>query len=103
MAVWILSFRAQDLLQQSDPRTYLRIAAALAGIQVYLLAAGILWWLSVLCLHAEKGPPARRQGEGENGRQGDKEKIVSMLLSRDGVLDRAEETGALRGDGRAGG
>jgi ABC-type transport system involved in multi-copper enzyme maturation permease subunit len=97
VALWTLSFRAHDLLQDSDPRMYLRIVSALAGVQVYLLAAGVLWWLSLSGLHAEKGPAARKQGEG------DKEKVVSTLLSRDGVLDRAEKTGALKGEGRAGG
>jgi ABC-type transport system involved in multi-copper enzyme maturation permease subunit len=65
IALWTLTFRAEDLLQTPDMRPYLRIVAAMVGVQLYLAAAGVLWWRSVSRLHAEKGPTSglRRVGE----------------------------------------
>jgi ABC-type transport system involved in multi-copper enzyme maturation permease subunit len=71
IALWTLTFRADDLLKEPDISPYLRIVAVLVGVQLYLAAAGVFWCLSVYRLNAEKGPRCR---DKETGRQGDKEK-----------------------------
>jgi ABC-type transport system involved in multi-copper enzyme maturation permease subunit len=70
IALSTLTFRAEDLLKEPDMRPYLRIVAALVGVQLYLAAAGVLWCLSVYRLNAEKGPRCR---DRKTRRRGDKE------------------------------
>jgi ABC-type transport system involved in multi-copper enzyme maturation permease subunit len=59
VAIWTLTFRADDLLNEPGTKPYLRIVAVLIGVLFYLAAAGVLWCLSVYRLNAEKGPRGR--------------------------------------------
>jgi ABC-type transport system involved in multi-copper enzyme maturation permease subunit len=78
IAIWTLTFRADDLLSEPGMKPYLRIVAVLVGVLLYLAAAGLLWCLSVYRLNAEKGPrgrdkQTRRKGDRETRRKGDGE------------------------------
>jgi ABC-type transport system involved in multi-copper enzyme maturation permease subunit len=64
IALWTLTFRADDLLKEPDMKPYLRIVAALVGVQLYLAVAGVLWCLSVYRINAEKGPRCRDKETG---------------------------------------